>query len=60
MTLGVRSEDVEVNASGAVEAKVHHVEDHGVEKIVTLRVDEHLLRATVPATRSCCRSSWGS
>src|SRR5262245_25611613 len=50
VTLGVRSEDVEVGATGAVEAKVHHVEDHGVEKIVTLRVDEHLLRATVPAT----------
>jgi multiple sugar transport system ATP-binding protein len=50
VTLGVRSEDVAVGAGGEVEAKVHHVEDHGVEKIVTLRVDEHLIRATVPAT----------
>ena len=50
MTLGVRSEDVAVGADGQVEAKVHHVENHGVEKIVTLRVDEHLIRATVPAT----------
>jgi multiple sugar transport system ATP-binding protein len=50
VTLGVRSEDVSVGADGQVEAKVHHIEDHGVEKIVTLRVDEHLLRATVPAT----------
>src|SRR5260221_2305850 len=49
VTLGVRSEDVEVRANGPVEAKVHHVEDHGVEKIVTLRVNEELIRATVPA-----------
>jgi multiple sugar transport system ATP-binding protein len=33
-----------------VAAKVHHIENHGVEKIVTLRVDEHFLKATVPAT----------
>jgi multiple sugar transport system ATP-binding protein len=49
-SLGVRSEDIAVVSDGQVEAKVHHVEDHGVEKIVTLRVDEHFVRATVPAT----------
>jgi multiple sugar transport system ATP-binding protein len=52
VTLGVRSEDVAVGVNGAVEARVHYVEDHGVEKIVTLRVDGHLVRATVPATLS--------
>src|SRR5207302_22224 len=40
---------VQVGTNGPVEAKVHHVEDHGVEKIVTLRVNEELIRATVPA-----------
>ena len=50
MTLGIRSEDVARRPGEAVEARVHDVENHGVEKIVTLRVDEHLLRATVPAT----------
>ena len=49
MTIGIRSEDVHVGAEGA-EARVHHVENHGVEKIVTLRVDDHLFNATVPAT----------
>ena len=33
-----------------VEAKVHDVENHGVEKIVTLRVKDQLFKATVPAT----------
>jgi multiple sugar transport system ATP-binding protein len=49
VTLGVRSEDVRVGPGEPVEATVHHVENHGVEKIVTLRVDAHLLKATVPA-----------
>jgi multiple sugar transport system ATP-binding protein len=29
---------------------VHHVENHGVEQIVTLRVDDQLLHATIPPT----------
>jgi multiple sugar transport system ATP-binding protein len=49
VTLGIRSEDIRVGADEAVEARVHDVENHGVEKIVTLRVDDHLFRATVPA-----------
>ncbi|MCB1487586.1 MAG: ABC transporter ATP-binding protein, partial [Bauldia sp.] len=48
--LGIRAEDVMVGPDQPVEAKVHHVENHGVEQIVTLRVDEHLFKATVPAT----------
>jgi multiple sugar transport system ATP-binding protein len=50
VTVGIRSEDIRVGPAEAVEARVHDVENHGVEKIVTLRVEEHLFRATVPAT----------
>ncbi len=48
-TLGIRSEDVAVGANEGVEARVHGVENQGVEKVVTLRVGECLLKATVPA-----------
>jgi multiple sugar transport system ATP-binding protein len=48
-TLGIRSEDVTVGVNETVEARVHGVENQGVEKVVTLRVDECLLKATVPA-----------
>jgi multiple sugar transport system ATP-binding protein len=48
--LGIRPENIGVGAGAAVEARVHHVENHGVEKIVTLRAEDHLLNATVPAT----------
>jgi multiple sugar transport system ATP-binding protein len=50
VTLGVRSEDIHVGAGEPFEARVHDVENHGVEKVVTLRVDRHLFKATVPAT----------
>jgi len=49
VTLGVRSEDVAVGPGGGLEGQVYGVENHGVEKIVTLKVDEHLVKATVPA-----------
>jgi multiple sugar transport system ATP-binding protein len=48
-TLGIRSEDIIVGPNETVEARVHGVENQGVEKVVTLRVDECLLKATVPA-----------
>jgi multiple sugar transport system ATP-binding protein len=47
--LGVRSEDIMVGPNETVEARVHGVENQGVEKVVTLRVDDCLLKATVPA-----------
>jgi multiple sugar transport system ATP-binding protein len=47
VTLGIRSADIRVGANEALEARVHDVER--VEKIVTLRVDDQLFRATVPA-----------
>ena len=49
LTFGIRPEDVYLEAGAPVEAKVHDVENHGVEKILTLRVGDAMLRATVPA-----------
>jgi multiple sugar transport system ATP-binding protein len=63
VTLGIRSEDIRVGPDEAVEARVHAVENHGVEKIVTLRVEDCLFRATMPATanaevESAVKFSW--
>jgi multiple sugar transport system ATP-binding protein len=49
LTIGIRSEDIAVGPNGTADARVHHVENHGVEKIVTLRAGETLFKATVPA-----------
>ena len=49
LTFGIRPEDVQVEAGAPVEAMVHDIENHGVEKIVTLRIGDTSLRATVPA-----------
>lgn len=46
VTLGVRSEDVQLVTRGGTKAIIHDVENHGVEKIVTLRVGELFLKAT--------------
>jgi len=46
---GIRPEDLYLEPGAPVEAKVHDVENHGVEKIVTLRAGDVMLRATVPA-----------
>jgi multiple sugar transport system ATP-binding protein len=48
-TFGIRPEDVSVATGAPVEAKVHDIENHGIEKILTLRVGEHLVRAAVSA-----------
>jgi multiple sugar transport system ATP-binding protein len=50
VTIGIRSEDVRVGPRETANAKVHDVENHGMEKIVTLRVDDQLIKATVPVT----------
>ncbi|BCH32230.1 ABC transporter ATP-binding protein [Mesorhizobium sp. L-8-10] len=49
LTFGIRPEDILIEAGAPVEGFVHDVENHGVEKIVTLRVGDATLRATVPA-----------
>ena len=52
LTFGIRPEDVYLEPGAPVEARVHDVENHGVEKILTLRVGDLMLRATVPAQTS--------
>jgi len=49
LVFGIRPEDVYLESGAPVEALVHDVENHGVEKILTLRVGDTMLRATVPA-----------
>ncbi|MGX8011901.1 ABC transporter ATP-binding protein [Mesorhizobium sp. ORM8.1] len=49
LVFGIRPEDVYLESGAPVEARVHDVENHGVEKILTLRVGDMMLRATVPA-----------
>jgi multiple sugar transport system ATP-binding protein len=42
-------EDVRISVDGTTAAIVHGVENHGVEKVVTLRVANYLIRSNVPA-----------
>jgi multiple sugar transport system ATP-binding protein len=49
LVFGIRPEDLLLESGAPVEARVHDVENHGVEKILTLRVGDTMLRATVPA-----------
>ena len=49
LVFGVRPEDIAIAAGGPAEARVVDVENHGVEKIVTLDAGGHTLRATASA-----------
>lgn len=49
LTFGVRAEDVQLVSSGGIKARIHDVENHGVEKIVTLRIGDILVKATAPS-----------
>lgn len=49
LTFGIRPEDLLLESGAPAEARVHDVENHGVEKIVILRAGEKLIHATVPA-----------
>jgi multiple sugar transport system ATP-binding protein len=46
---GIRPEDVRVESGAPVEGRVHDIENHGIEKIITVRVNEHFVRASIPA-----------
>ena len=48
LVFGIRPEDIVLEPGAPVEARVHDVENHGVERILTLRVGEHMLHATAP------------
>ncbi|MBX3584054.1 MAG: ABC transporter ATP-binding protein [Rhizobiaceae bacterium] len=49
VTFGIRPEDIVVDSGAPIAARVHDVENHGVEKILTLRVADTTLHATVSA-----------
>jgi multiple sugar transport system ATP-binding protein len=49
LIFGIRPEDLTLESGAPVEARVHDIENHGVEKILTLRSGDTTLRATVPA-----------
>ncbi|WP_157019894.1 ABC transporter ATP-binding protein [Mesorhizobium xinjiangense] len=49
ITFGIRPEDMFLDPGAPAEAAVHDVENHGVAKIVTLRVGEGLVRLTTSA-----------
>jgi len=51
VTLGVRPEDIRLDPAAPARARVHDVENHGAEKIVTLSTGDMLLRLTVPASQ---------
>ncbi|MCU0789865.1 MAG: ABC transporter ATP-binding protein [Nitratireductor sp.] len=49
LTFGIRPEDIQLESGAPVEARVHDVENHGVAKILTLRVGDLVMHATAPA-----------
>jgi multiple sugar transport system ATP-binding protein len=49
LTFGIRPEDLYLEGGAPGSARVHDIENHGVEKIVTLRMGDSLLQATVPS-----------
>ena len=50
LIFGVRPEDLHLESGADVAARVMDVENHGVEKIVTMVAADKMLRATVPVT----------
>ena len=49
LIFGIRPEDMFLASGAPAQARVHDVENHGVEKIVTLRAGDSLIRLTTPA-----------
>ena len=47
--IGIRSEDLELAVERGIKGQIYGVEDMGMGKIVTIRINDHLLRATVDA-----------
>jgi multiple sugar transport system ATP-binding protein len=52
ITVGIRPERVSLVGEGGLAATVYGSENRGVEIILTLKVADHMIRATVPATVS--------
>jgi multiple sugar transport system ATP-binding protein len=51
VTFGIRPEHIRLDPAAPAKARVHDIEDHGVEKIVTLATGEAFVRLTAPATQ---------
>jgi multiple sugar transport system ATP-binding protein len=51
VTFGVRPEDIRLDPDAPARGRVHDVENHGVEKIVTLATGDALVRLTTPASQ---------
>jgi multiple sugar transport system ATP-binding protein len=47
--IGIRSEDLELAVERGINGQIYGVEDMGMGKIVTIKIYDHLLRATVDA-----------
>jgi len=47
--IGIRSEDIELAVEKGTEGRIYVIEDMGMGKIVTIKINDHLLRATVDA-----------
>jgi multiple sugar transport system ATP-binding protein len=50
VTFGVRPEHIRLDPEASAKARVHDVENHGVEKIVTLAAGDTMLHLTAPAS----------
>ena len=46
---GIRSEDIELAVEKGTKGRIYGIEDMGMGKIVTIKINDHLLRATVDA-----------
>lgn len=49
LIFGIRPEDLYLESGAPVSAQVHDIENHGVEKILTLHAGDKIVQATVPA-----------
>ncbi len=55
LVFGIRPEDVVIETGAPLQARVHDIENHGVEKIITLKTGDRTLHATVPARLAITR-----
>ena len=49
LKIGIRSEDIQLAVEKGTQGRIYGVEDMGMGKIVTIKINDHLLRATVDA-----------
>jgi len=49
LEVGIRSEDITLSTDNGIEARVYGIENMGTAKIISLKIADHLLKATVDA-----------